>query len=227
MRSEGKRTNVRTVAIVPMNRLSLAKSRLASALDPEGRRQLALWMGERVLRAIRESDLVERSAVVSPDPEVMTWARERDIEALSQSEGDLNAGLELGRQWSIAQAADALLVLFGDLPLLAAADVRSLIEAVRSRDTPAAVALAPDRADTGTNALALRPPGALPFLFGAESFSRHIEAARQFGLDVRVIRRIGTSFDVDTPGDLDELQAQRLWTPEVRHATLSTPGGGR
>lgn len=218
---------MRTVAVVPMNRLSLAKSRLADSIDPESRRALALWMGERVLREIQASGVVARTAVVSPDPQALAWARALGVEALHQTEGRLNAGLEIGRSWSRSVGADTLLVLFGDLPLLTAEDVRALASSVEQTKSGACVGLAPDRAERGTNGLALRPPSALPFLFGTDSFHRHIEAARQAGLETWTVRRLGASFDVDTPADLDELRSRELWTPSRCEAAATTPGGGR
>lgn len=220
---------MRTVAVVPMNRLSLAKSRLAEALDSESRRALALWMAERVLRAIQTSGVVTRTVVVSPDPHLLTWARALDVEALQQTEGRLNAGLELGRRWAQSVDATALLVLFGDLPTLTSDDVRALASAVEPQrgNDDACVGLAPDRAERGTNGLALRPPDSLPFLFGTDSFRRHIVAGRQTGIEPRTVRRPGTSFDVDAPSDLDELRSLGLWTPERCDAVVSTPGGGR
>ena len=57
--------------------------------------------------------------------------------------------------------------------------------------------------DGGTNAVAMRPPGVLPTLFGeSESCRLHEEAARRAGLRAVVLDLPGLAFDVDTPEDL-------------------------
>ena len=73
------------------------------------------------------------------------------------------------------------------------------------------VVLAPDRAGTGTNALLLRPPGSMPFAFGAGSYARHLALARKHGVAMATYRAAGTAFDVDGPADLAELRAGGLW----------------
>jgi 2-phospho-L-lactate guanylyltransferase len=224
---KGRHADVRTVAVLPMNHLSRAKSRLADTLDPGSRRALVLWMGERVLCALEASAAVVRTVVVSPDPDVLAWTCARRVAALRQTSGGLNEGLELGRRWSLDVGADALLVLFGDLPLLTSADVFALVAAVEGMSEVGRIALAPDRADRGTNALALRPPGALPFLFGADSLSRHADAAHTAGVEPQYVRREGLSFDVDTPVQLDELRMLGLWTPAGCDARVSAVGGNR
>ena len=55
----------------------------------------------------------------------------------------------------------------------------------------------------------VRSPLALPFLFGPGSLHRYLDAARQKHLSSVVLRRIGLAFDVDTTGDLRELQVLR------------------
>src|SRR5437868_2150541 len=72
-------------------------------------------------------------------------------------------------------------------------------EAAKART---AVAVAPDRADVGTNALLLRPPRALVPAFGPASFDRHRAAARARGLSVAIVRLPALALDLDTPADL-------------------------
>jgi 2-phospho-L-lactate guanylyltransferase (CobY/MobA/RfbA family) len=64
------------------------------------------------------------------------------------------------------------------------------------------VAIAPDRAGTGTNGLALRPPDALGFAFGTDSLAAHREAAGDAGVALVEVHRPGLAFDLDTPADL-------------------------
>jgi 2-phospho-L-lactate/phosphoenolpyruvate guanylyltransferase len=207
---------VNVAAVVPVKALGAAKSRLKAVLDERARATLALWLVDRVVTAVRASGAVKWLAIVSPDASALAWAASAGITALPQHGGDLNDGLELGRQWARAAGAQALLVLLGDLPLLAPGDVRALValaaETAERDPNPAGVAvLAPDRAGAGTNALLLAPVGALPFAFGPESHRRHLALARRRGLLVATYRAPGTAFDVDRPADLDELCQAGLW----------------
>ncbi len=66
--------------------------------------------------------------------------------------------------------------------------------------------IAPDRRREGTNALLLRPPGALAYHFGPDSFARHCQEARQRGLRLEVCERPGLALDIDLPEDLEYLR---------------------
>jgi 2-phospho-L-lactate/phosphoenolpyruvate guanylyltransferase len=218
---------VKTVALVPINSLAAAKSRLNASLDANERGALVLRMAERVLEAVRDSEVVATTAVVSPDPAVLRWAVEREAVPLPQSRGDLNDGLELGRTWALAQRADAVLVLLGDLPCLTEQEVRELVQTAGSAGEAAAV-LTPDRAEQGTNGLVLRPVGLMPFAFGAGSLRRHLRLARAAGVEPILQRAPGTCFDVDTATDLDELRACGMWTLDEcgRHSVGVRPLAG-
>ncbi|MGH2514859.1 MAG: 2-phospho-L-lactate guanylyltransferase [Ktedonobacterales bacterium] len=218
---------MKTVAVVPINALALAKSRLAGTLAPEDRRELVLWMASRVLRAVQQSASVAALAVVSPDRDALQWASERGAIAISQDGGRLNAGLFQARRWALACGAEALLVLLADLPLLTPEEVHTFV-AVDDTPAPApTVALAPDRRRIGTNGLLLRPVDALPFAFGRASFSRHSELATTEGISPRVFASPGFAFDVDEPDDIETLRARNLWTPKYNVVSLTAREGAR
>lgn len=187
--------------IVPVKNLREAKSRLRSILDPEARAELALRMMDRVLSALRGAD-VDDVCVVSPNRTVLELASEQGVTPLVQESRGLNPALVQGRRWAVEGGASAVLVLPADLPLLEPDDVRALLKEVGG-GLP--VTIAPDEARAGTNALLLRPPDALSFLFGPDSFEEHLRAARERGLGVRVVERPGLAFDLDTGGDLARL----------------------
>ena len=201
-----------TTAIVPINALPAAKSRLRSILGDCDRQGLVLWMAARVLASLRASGVVDALAVVSPDTRVLRWAERRGATPITQRQGDLNDGLELGRQWAVERGTASLLVLFADLPLLAPSDVVALSVA-GERAGERAIVLAPDRFERGTNGLLLRPPLALPFSFGAGSLEKHRADARAQGIEPRSFVSDGAGFDVDTPVDVEALISRGLWRP--------------
>jgi 2-phospho-L-lactate guanylyltransferase len=194
------------VVLVPIRSLTGGKTRLSGALTPTARALLTRNMLTRVVMAAAESGLVETVLVISPDPAVLRLSSELHdrVVAIEQDLGapGLNGAIEQGRTWAIAHRAGAFLVLFGDLPLLDADDVRHLVR----RDAP--VVIAPDRHGAGTNALLLRFGTAeqeqepFRFGFGIGSYAHHVDEAHRLGLDVAVSSTPGTALDLDTPDDL-------------------------
>lgn len=192
---------MKTAAVVPLKRLSEAKGRLADVLTPEERARLAREMLDQVLAAILASERIAIAAVITPDP---TLPLPHDVTLLRQKGSGLNRILGQGRSWAIEEGADALLVIFADLPLLTSAE---LDEIVNAGNEPNTIVLAPDRHREGTNALLAHPPFLARFHFGTHSFVRHVEAASQAGAACITYTSPGTTLDIDTPDDLSLLAA--------------------
>lgn len=206
-------------AIVPINALGSAKTRLRPLLDAADRRRLVRWLGEHVLTTLLAVPEIATVALVSPDTEVLGWGRELGALPIYQRSGDLNVGLELARERVVATGADTVLVALGDLPLLTVPDVAALLEHLHAAATGdtlerhAAVVLAADRVGRGTNLLAVRPAAALPFSFGVNSLARHQRIARERGIEPVLYTTPGMRFDVDEPADVQQLAEGGLWRP--------------
>lgn len=183
--------------IVPHRGLEAAKTRLAPVLDPGDREALARGLLSRVLGVAREAcaDVV----VITPSEALRPLVEEAGARLAVQRGMGLNAGLEQARAEALLDGVRSLAVLHGDLPNLSADDVRTLLEAIPAGG---GVAIAPDRAATGTNGLAQLPADAVPFAFGPDSFARHRASAAERGLATVVVERSGLAFDLDTPADL-------------------------
>ncbi|HEV2235449.1 MAG TPA: NTP transferase domain-containing protein, partial [Ktedonobacterales bacterium] len=195
--------------------------------------RLALWLLGRVAGALTSSGAVCATAVVSPDAAVLAWARQAGLVALPQQAGELNDAVALGAGWARRLGADALLVTLGDLPFLTGGEVRAL--AARGADlarhpspgAPGSAVLAPDRAGTGTNALYVAPPVALPFVFGAASRERFTALAAQAGVSLDTFTSPGTAFDVDGADDLTLLRRRMGWPVGALGDVPPLPGLGR
>ena len=183
--------------IVPHRGLASAKTRLAPVLDEEERMALAERLLTHVLAAAREAS--DDVVVISPAAELERIVAGAGATLVVQRGMGLNQGLDQARDAAIADGIELLAVLHGDLPNLGADDVAALLEAARIR---AGVVIAPDRAGTGTNGLALRPPEIIGFAFGPGSFAAHRQAAQRAGVQPAVVVRPGLAFDLDTPQDL-------------------------
>jgi len=188
-----------TRIIVPHRGLEAAKTRLASSLSPEERIMLVSQLLQRVLKVTRE--MCDDVIVISPSRALAEIVEPSGARLVVQRGMGLNEGLEQARFDALVEDVGTLIVLHGDLPNLRASDVSVLAAALPDGDAPA-VAIAPDRAGTGTNGLALRPPGVIRFRFGVGSFAAHLEEVQLAGVPLVAVNRAGLAFDLDTPEDL-------------------------
>lgn len=197
---------MRIHALIPVKGLPEAKSRLAPPFTGEERAALTLEMLRHVITAARESGVLARITVVSPDTTVLDFAAEWGAAALLQRTIGLNPALDEARADAIARGAEAILVLHADLPHLHRAEIADM---VRLLPPPPAAVLAPDYTGSGTNALLVAPPDAMPFHFGPDSFARHVAAAGAWSLPYAIARAPGIAGDVDTPDDVRGLASSR------------------
>ena len=202
------------VAVVPVRSFRHGKTRLAPALDPAERAAVMRRMAEGVTRALAALSAIDSTVIVSPDPEVLTWAASLSQPVLpveqSPDGSGLDAAIEQGRQLAIRAGANAFLSLFADLPLLAPEDIAEVLA------RPAQVVLGGDRRGTGTNALLLRltpPANEFTFSFGAGSLARHLVEARRLGLSAEISATPGIAFDLDTPDDWSDLLSRTADDP--------------
>jgi 2-phospho-L-lactate guanylyltransferase len=185
-------------AIIPAKPLVRAKSRLAGVLSPSQRRALCLEMLGRVVKAVQATPGL-RWLVISRERRALRLAREGGGWALLDRSQDLNASLAQAARWCADRGASALLVLPSDLPLIQGQDISAMLELAQEEGC---LVVSPCSRQEGTNALLIRPPGALDFTFGPGSFQAHLRQAQQRGLAVHVFLSPRLALDIDTPEDL-------------------------
>ena len=188
-------------ALVPVKSLASAKSRMADHLTLHQRATLVLDMLCHVLQMLHESEMLEQISVVSPDLRVLELAQRWGAQPLVEEMPGHNAALHMAALHEQASGITALLTIAADVPLLHSQDIRNMIEQSTRYDA----VFAPSRDGTGTNAILLRPPLALPYLFGVNSLSRYQQAAQQQHLRSGLYHSIGLGLDIDTIDDLDDL----------------------
>jgi 2-phospho-L-lactate guanylyltransferase len=145
--------------------------------------------------------------VISRDKGVRRLAKEAGAWALVEAGSQLNGAIRQARQWVVANGGESLLILPGDLPLLDLSDLTGMIALGQAAPV---VVIAPDRRQEGTNALLLHPPGLMDVAFGENSFRKHLQAARQAGLEPHLYHSPTIAFDLDWPEDLAELRPELL-----------------
>ncbi len=115
---------------------------------------------------------------------------------------------------AVARHASAILILPADLPLVTMASLDRLLDAADAalaagHGQPLVVA-APSDARGGTNALLLSPPNVIEPAFGPGSLEAHVRAARAADASVQLVIDPQLGFDLDTPEDLERIDASVL-----------------
>lgn len=193
------------VGVVPVRSFREGKTRLSSILTGDQRAALLRKTASRVVCTLAASRIVDTVLVVSPEPDVLEWARgigKRIVPLLQPGDSTgLNGAIDAARTWALERDADALLSLFADLPLLSTLDVRALVK------EQADIVLGADRRGEGTNAMLLRLAGGgeeFRFAFGTNSLERHLAEATRLGMASEIVMAPGVGFDLDTPADWEE-----------------------
>ena len=197
--------------VIPIRSLSNGKTRLSAVLDPNARAAMTRQMLERVVCAALGSISRADVLVISPDPDALADVGRLDpsIRLLYQDPANpgLNPALEQAAAAVRETGGSAMLILPADLPLIVSADIDNLLR----RDAP--VVIAPDRHGSGTNALMVRLDAfgePFVFQFGTDSYAKHHDEAARLGVDAMTAVSLGTSFDLDTPEDLQELDSMHI-----------------
>jgi 2-phospho-L-lactate guanylyltransferase len=201
--------------VVPVRGLAEGKTRLGETLDAEERETLIVGLLHRLLEILAGWPPSRRTHVVSDDAIVRRVAQEHGASVVSEpAAGDLNAALVAARAAAVARHASAILILPADLPLVTMASLDRLLDAADAalaagRGQPLVVA-APSDARGGTNALLLSPPDVIEPLFGPGSLEAHVRAARAVDASVQLVIDPQLGFDLDTPEDLERIDASVL-----------------
>jgi len=177
---------------IPIKAPEACKTRLSPALPDAARRELVAEMLRHVVGAATG---VGEVRIIGPSRHGLP----ETVRLLDDPGGGLNAALASALAAAAVGGVSRLVILAADLPQLTHADVRALADVA-----PGVLAIAPDRASAGTNALSLPLPAASDFRFqyGPGSFERHGAQAARLGLRLEVIRSSTLGLDIDQPEDL-------------------------
>lgn len=181
------------VAVIPVKRLAMAKTRLRGAVAGASHERLVLAMAGDTLAAVLACPAVDRALVVTDDPAAVRMLTRLGAERVPDGpDPGLNAALARGGR---AAAGSPVVALTGDLPALRPAELAAALAALPVR---ARRGFVPDAAGTGTAMLAARAGVDLDPRFGPASARAH-EASGAVRLDGGwpTLRQ-----DVDTAADL-------------------------
>jgi 2-phospho-L-lactate guanylyltransferase len=213
---------MRTAAILPVKRFARAKQRLGVSVGDPLRVALARAMVFDVLLALRQTESIERTIVVTAERSAAAAAHE--LGAIVIEDGDEHgqpAAAMLGVRRALGEGIERVLCVPGDCPTLDPAELHALLGADAERDAPRVVVV-PDRHGSGTNGLLLSPPDAIPPSFGPNSCERHLALALAARVAARVEHVPSLLLDIDTGADLDVLRAQLIGDQPAAHAMRAT-----
>jgi 2-phospho-L-lactate guanylyltransferase len=195
--------------VVPVKAFSAAKLRLAGALDPIERADLARRMAAVVLAAAGPLPAI----VVCDDHDVREWAEAAGARVVWCPGRGLNGAVADGVSALHADGVSMAVVAHADLPLATRLDWLAAFPGVT---------LVPDRRLDGTNVLVVPTAAGFRFSYGAGSFARHRAQARVLDLPARIVRDDRLAWDVDVPADLawpraaDAVGRSRTLDPDTR-----------
>lgn len=200
-----------TFVIVPVKRLSEAKSRLAPLLSENERRQFCLAMLKDVLTAVGNTKDINRTVVVSKDPHVLRVAKRFCTFPLKESRSGLNQAISEAINWCISMTAKGTLILPADIPLISSQHLNKILHF----GGESSMVICPSRTGDGTNALFLNPPRAVLTFYGRRSFQRYVKEASKRRIQYYVHRSPKIALDIDTIKDLSDFIAMKA---EKTHA---------
>ncbi len=187
--------------LIPCRSLRSGKSRLAGILSEQQRHALCRDFLQRTLQLALQVTSAGDIRLVSADTEATILAAGLGIACMQDGNAGLNPALSQAvRLWHRQRGdfdAQTLLILPIDLVNADADAVQALLA------LPGDVALAPDLAEQGTNALRLTGRAAqdFRFQFGEGSFAKHEIEAGRLGLRLNILRDARLGFDLDSPAD--------------------------
>lgn len=204
--------------IIPVKAPAMSKKRLSGVLSSQERADLAMFMLEDVLAAVKLSE-VGQIVVISSDRTVHQVTAKLGVSYLTETRAGLNRALEQATQWCIRKHAGSVLIIPSDIPLVAPEDINKIVDLGSDEKS---VVLSSSQ-NGGTNVLFRRPPNLIPARFGPDSFKRHIEEAYAKGVNPKTYYSPRINKDIDSTEDLKEFFAFQSNTKSWRFLQKARP----
>ena len=202
------------ILLVPVKNLSGAKQRLAGALNPSQRAQLAEAMLRDVMAATKSvRDRID-VALVTGDSKARVLAAEFGFAVIEDKRNESEtAAIETATGWCEQRGYNMTIVVPADIPLMTGKELQHVLEAAPTEG--AVFVPAYDR--RGSNCVLRRPGSIIALRFGNDSFLPHCEALKRTGKELVILEMPGIGLDIDNPHELEilvrrdgETNAQRL-----------------
>ena len=219
-------------ALMPVKGFRNAKQRLNPLLNSVAREHLAETMFRDVLRQVRLARGLAATFVVTGDD--TRRGHRRDGRGGSDSrkiaENGETGAVDFARKELKSAGCEAVLIIPGDMPLVRASDVESVLAQVPHDARAPFALLVPSHDRLGTNALLLAPPDVIQLRFGHDSFAFHMSRVAAQGLPVRFFENERIALDIDEPKDLERFLSYGFEDSEaarVARELLAEPRAGQ
>jgi 2-phospho-L-lactate guanylyltransferase len=156
-----------------------------------------------VVDAVAASTSLADVVFVTADPFARALARRIGARILHEDASDgQTAAIMAAARMLAAERRGAMLTIPGDVPLVTADEINTVIDQHPVGD---AFTIVPSHDELGSNAVLCSPPNRVPLRFGDNSYYPHVEAARRCGLVPKIVRLPGLALDIDHPRDVQAL----------------------
>ncbi|MCL2157056.1 MAG: 2-phospho-L-lactate guanylyltransferase [Methanobrevibacter sp.] len=183
--------------IIPVSKISNAKTRLSPFLNLKERENLLKAMLKDVTSALKHS--VDEVIIISADKDVLEFAGTLNVLTLVENEGlNLNTAINQAMDWCRAKTKKVIIIP-SDIPLIAKTNLDTLINSAKALD----FIIVPSKGG-GTNGLAIKPLS-LAMKFGDFSFKNHVKEAVTKKFEPVIYDSFYMSLDVNTTEDLGEI----------------------
>ena len=188
-------------AILPVKALEKGKSRLRPRLGAEELISLNWTQFLSTFKKLVNCSGIDKILVVSRDEKVLNHVSENGQIALTENEtSSLNLAVSQALQFIRETESGQVLILPADLPWMTGKDLSDLIHLQVKGNF---IAVVPDQAQTGTNAIFFSKPDLLKPHFGENSFQKHTKQAQNIGTKLIVWLNKNIQRDLDTPQDFE------------------------
>ena len=184
--------------LLPVKDFRNAKQRLALALDPDSRANLARAMLSDVLKAVSQAAAPDRVIVVTASSDAALMAHNAGFDVVPENAVNGHSAAVNLMVDELSKNAAQILSIAGDLPKLRAEEIDFVMN-----NAAEPITILPSSDGTGTNGILFLPPARIQMEYGEGSFSRHMSKAEAAGHRVQVLNIPGIAFDIDTPEDLE------------------------
>lgn len=195
----GKKVHTMTspvYALIPVNKIDEAKTRLSGMLSAEERKGLVLSMLCDVLDSVKGEGI--EAVVISPTD--LRHSLDYDFHFIHEEKKEgLNAAVKKASRYAIEKGAKATLFIPADTPLLTRLHIREIMELGKTHP----LIISPSSRG-GTGILYRRPPFIIESRFTSTSFSDHEKESRKRGVEMFVYDSFAISLDIDVPEDIEE-----------------------
>ncbi|MFW9914871.1 MAG: NTP transferase domain-containing protein [Candidatus Thorarchaeota archaeon] len=202
--------------VIPIRGINSGKQRLRKSLPSFKHAQISSLISLILGRTFNLcSDYFKPVWIMTKNPtDILNQLQKKPSRVIQDPSEDLNESLSSVAK-EMASNTNAMAVITPDLPLLQSDDIKRLLKYFNGQNC----IIAPSK-DVGTSGLivplnTVSPISDFGFQFGAQSFSKHLQAFSTASLTYQVIHSRGFLWDLDNIDDIREIfQEQKHLLPE-------------